>query len=37
LDIILALKERGVRDDQIAKMMVEHPRNVFESLAKGGC
>jgi predicted metal-dependent phosphotriesterase family hydrolase len=37
LDIIPALKERGVRDDQIAKMMVENPRNVFESLAKGGC
>jgi phosphotriesterase-related protein len=36
LDIIPALKERGVTEEQITKMTVANPRSVFESLGRGG-
>jgi phosphotriesterase-related protein len=36
LDIVPALKERGVNEEQINRMTVENSRHVFESLAKGG-
>lgn len=36
LDIIPALAERGVRDEQIQRMTRENPRELFESAAKGG-
>jgi phosphotriesterase-related protein len=36
LDIIPALKERGVSDNAIRQMTVDNPRSVFESLGRGG-
>ena len=36
LDILPALKERGVTDDQVTQITVANPRSVFESLGSGG-
>lgn len=36
LDIIPALKDRGVSDGQITQLTVWNPRSVFESLGRGG-
>ena len=35
-DIIPALKERGMSDDQIEQLTVANPRQLFESLERGG-
>lgn len=35
-DVLPALRERGVTDDQIDQMLVANPRRLFDTTAKGG-